>query len=84
MGKRLFLAATLTSLLGSFGCLRNRCERHGYYPAAPACQPTCCVPCCQPCAPAAGYATAAPPTWNAPAAVPAGNPACCCPPPPPH
>ncbi len=34
MGKRLFLAASLMSLLASAGCLKGVCERHGYYPVA--------------------------------------------------
>ncbi|HEY7309309.1 MAG TPA: hypothetical protein VH643_08140 [Gemmataceae bacterium] len=86
MGKRLFLAATLATLLASMGCTRCWCERHGYYPPQQAAAP-CCVPCCPPCAPgpaAVGYAPA-PPAWNAPAAaVPASSGACCCPPPPTH
>jgi hypothetical protein len=71
MGKRLFLAASLMSLLTSAGCLRGVCERHGYYPVATQAQaPACCVPCCPPCAPAStGYA-APPPAWNQPAAAP--------------
>jgi len=76
MGKRIFLAATWAGLLASTGCLRNMCERHGYYPAAPACAPQCCVPCCP--APAAGYVAPAPASsWNAPAAVPATCPPGC-------
>src|SRR5262249_31278790 len=85
MGRRLFQAAALASLLASAGCLRSMCERNGYCPVAAA--PNCCVPCCTPCAPAAvGYVaptTAGAPTWNQPAAVPASG-GCCCPPPPPH
>jgi hypothetical protein len=85
MGRRFFLAAALASLLASVGCLRNMCERNGYYPVAGA-APACCVPCCNPCAPAAaGYVGPTPAsTWNAPAAVPAAVPApsgaCVCPP----
>ncbi|HTU23681.1 MAG TPA: hypothetical protein VMG10_36930 [Gemmataceae bacterium] len=77
MGKRFVLTATLATLLASVGCLRNMCERHGYYPVTPpppAYAPQCCVPCC-PGAPAAGYA-AATPAWNAPAPPP---PAATCP-----
>jgi hypothetical protein len=80
MGKRIFLAATWAALLASAGCLRNMCERHGYYPAAPpaAYAPQCCVPCCP--APAAGYvAPAAAPSWTTPAAVPATCPPGCVP-----
>ncbi len=76
MGKRIFLAATWAGLLASAGCLRNVCERHGYYPAAPAgYAPQCCVPCCP--APQTGYVAPAP-TWNAPA-VPAPCPQGCVP-----
>ncbi len=75
MGKRIFLAMTWAALLASTGCLRNICERHGYYPAVPPAgyTPQCCVPCV--CQPAAGYVPATP-SWNAPAAVPANT----CPP----
>lgn len=78
MRKRIFLSATWAALLASSGCLRDVCERHGYYPSAPPAgyTPQCCVPVCQ--APAAGY-VAPVSSWNAPAAVPATCPPGCVP-----
>ncbi|HTU93185.1 MAG TPA: hypothetical protein VMF69_24105 [Gemmataceae bacterium] len=78
MGKRIFLATTWAALLASSGCLRDVCERHGYYPSVPPAAPGCCVPCvCQPAAPAGYVAPAS--NWNAPASVPATCPAGCVP-----
>ena len=79
MGKRLFLTASLMSLLASAGCLRGVCERHGYYPVATQTQaPACCVPCCPAPAPATTYAPPVHGYWNQPAPAPAP---CSCPPP---
>jgi len=65
-GKRFVVTAALATLLATAGCLRNMCERHGYYPVTPpaACAPQCCVPCGPP---AAGYTAPAPAGWNVPA-----------------
>jgi hypothetical protein len=83
MKKRFFLAATWTALLASAGCLRDVCERHGYYPQPPppavGYTPQCCVPCV--CQPASGaYVGPQPqPSWNAPVAVSNTCPAGCVP-----